>query len=268
MAYLNEFPNLKPNVLNSNWLLEQYSTFNSRIQEILNHFDETITVINGNIDEFKREVNSTISQFETEIRNEVASIENAIDQVSDNVSNFVAEHMNEWQLDSMVDENNNVIIGDYDPEEPITEGGVTRELIINNNRILLGDIYSIGGGYLVSLSKTTLTNNNYGTVRLIETNDFKTAFPEYYDRMKASEYTTIEIGYVPLPVAEEFTAVNRSGLAITRIVATRSTTSDDFGFWLSWTRCNDTEGNNAIASLVNDVVLNFYVILYNDFIGE
>lgn len=268
MAYLNEFPHVEASQLNLDWLLEQYRTFNDRLAEVQAHFDEVAAAMEESNNAFKNSINLAFNQFKDDVNGQIATINNAIEQVSNNVEEFVEEHMGEWQVDAMTGEDNEVIIGDYDPEEPITDGGVTTEIIVNNTRLLLGDIYKIGGGYLVSLSKATLTDNNYGTVRLIETNSFKNAFPEYYQRMKDSEYTTIDFGYIPLPIPEQFTSVVRSGLAITRITATRSTTNDDFGFWLSWTRCNDSEGNNAIANLVNDVVLNFYVILHNELIGE
>lgn len=134
MAYLNEFPNLKPDQLNLNWILEQYSTFNDRIQEILDHFDETIGVINDNINEFKNDITTEFNNLETSVGEQIATISNAIEQVSDNVSEFVEEHMEEWQLNAMTGENNDIIIGEYDPEEPITEGGNLNEIIINNTK--------------------------------------------------------------------------------------------------------------------------------------
>jgi hypothetical protein len=132
MAYLNEFPNLKPNELNLNWLLEQYASFNERIQQILNHFDETVSEIRQDLATFEENINTQFDDFKNDVNTQVATISNAIEQVSDNVSEFVGEHMEEWQLDAMTGENNDIIIGEYDPEEPITEGGNLNEIIINN----------------------------------------------------------------------------------------------------------------------------------------
>ena len=93
MAYLNEFPNLRPNELNLNWLLKQYATFNDRIQEILNHFDETIVTINGDIDEFKREVNGAISDFEREINSTVSEYNAKVDSINENIGGYVNEYL-------------------------------------------------------------------------------------------------------------------------------------------------------------------------------
>lgn len=134
MAYLNEFPNLKPNELNLNWILEQYSTFNDKLQELHDHFDSAINDINASIDEFENGINTEFNEFKNEVNTQIATINNAIEQVSDNVSEFVAEHMEEWQLDAMTGENNDIIIGEYDPEEPITDGGELNEIIINNTK--------------------------------------------------------------------------------------------------------------------------------------
>lgn len=134
MAYLNEFPNLKPNELNLNWILEQYSSFNDKLQELHDHFDSAINDINASIDEFENGINAEFNEFKDEVNGQIATINNAIEQVSDNVSEFVAEHMEEWQLDAMTGEDNDIIIGEYDPEQPITDGGELNEIIINNTK--------------------------------------------------------------------------------------------------------------------------------------
>ena len=50
MAYLNEFPKWDSNGRNLDWLLEQYSTFEKRLQEIRDEFTETVTRLEGDID--------------------------------------------------------------------------------------------------------------------------------------------------------------------------------------------------------------------------
>ena len=132
MAYLNEFPQWDGNGRNLDWLLEQYSTFNARIQQILDEFNSAVSQMQSDIANLELEYDRKLDNFESRVLNEVATISNAIEQISSNVSDYVSEHMSEWQLDAMVGENNDIIIGEYDPEEPITDGGNLNEIIINN----------------------------------------------------------------------------------------------------------------------------------------
>lgn len=104
MAYLNEFPSLKPNELNLNWLLEQYATFNERIQQILNHFDETVAEIrqdiatfendiNTQFDGFKNEIRSDIATFEETVNSEVDTIRDVIEIVNENTEQYITENI-------------------------------------------------------------------------------------------------------------------------------------------------------------------------------
>lgn len=134
MGYLNEFPHVESNKLNLDWLLEQYRTFNERIQQILDHFDEVAEEMRQENAQYKADMQAAFNSFKDDVNEQVASISNAIEQVSENVTEFVGEHMDEWQLDAMTGENNDIIIGDYDPEQPIAEGGNLNEIIINNTK--------------------------------------------------------------------------------------------------------------------------------------
>jgi hypothetical protein len=134
MGYLNEFPHVESNKLNLDWLLEQYRTFNDRIAEIQAHFDEVAEEMRQENAQYKADMLAAFNSFKDDVNEQVASISNAIEQVSDNVTEFVGEHMDEWQLDAMTGENNDIIIGEYDPEQPITEGGNLNEIIINNTK--------------------------------------------------------------------------------------------------------------------------------------
>lgn len=100
MAYLNEFPNLKPNELNLNWLLEQYSTFNARIQEILNHFDETVAEIRQDLSTFENNINTQFDEFKTEVRTESYTVERTLETITNNMTEYVGEHITEWQIRS------------------------------------------------------------------------------------------------------------------------------------------------------------------------
>lgn len=132
MAYLNEFPHTEASKLNLDWILEQYSTFNQRLQEIVQHFDESVAQMEGDILQFKGEYEQAFDEYKSQVNGMIESISDAIEQVSENVSEYVQEHMNEWQLEAMTNEDNNVIIGDYDPLQPTTDGGQINEIIINN----------------------------------------------------------------------------------------------------------------------------------------
>lgn len=108
MAYINEFPNWDSNKLNLDWILEQYSTFNQRIQEIQDHFDEVaeamgeeVAQLESDFDDFKTLVNNNMDSFETEIQHELSSglatIQQQVTFISSNMADYISEHMNEWQ---------------------------------------------------------------------------------------------------------------------------------------------------------------------------
>lgn len=190
MAYLNEFPNLKPNELNLNWILEQYSSFNDKLQELHDHFDSAINDINASIDEFENEVNNTIENFETRITTTIGRFEeeirNEVNSISSNIAEYVGEHMNEWQLESMVDENNDIIIGDYDPEEPITDGGVTNEIIINNTKYTINQIgYVFNAGLYINENEIESAFGYKGSIMFQTVT--RSGFPKFFDYLTKLE---------------------------------------------------------------------------------
>lgn len=131
MAYLNEFPHVEGSTLNLDWILEQYSTFDQRLQEIVDEFHQAVTNMEGQITELESDYERKLANFEGRVLNEIDTISNAIEQISNNVADYVQEHMDEWQLEAMTDDEN-IIIGEYDPTQPVTEGGQINEIIINN----------------------------------------------------------------------------------------------------------------------------------------
>ena len=89
MAYLNEFPHFNANTMNLDWILEQYSTFNQRLQELHDHFDEAVAQMEEDIAtfkseyeqafaEYKIEVASTISTFETQVNSAISAFETQV----------------------------------------------------------------------------------------------------------------------------------------------------------------------------------------------
>lgn len=108
MAYINEFPNWDSNKLNLDWILEQYSTFNQRIQEIQDHFDEVaesmgqeVEQLESDFNDFKTLIDNNMDSFETQIQQELSSglaqIQQQVTFISSNMADYIAEHMNEWQ---------------------------------------------------------------------------------------------------------------------------------------------------------------------------
>lgn len=81
MAYLNEFPHFESNKLNLDWLLEQYSTFNDRIEEIMTAFNKAVE----DMEEEVADVKATWVSFKNEIENEFDNLTNTI---NNNFSNL------------------------------------------------------------------------------------------------------------------------------------------------------------------------------------
>lgn len=183
MAYLNEFPNWESNGRNLDWLLEQYSTFNERLQQIVDEFHESVQQMETDISNLESEYQRKLDTFEGRVLNEINTISNAIDQVSQNVSDYVSEHMNEWQLDAMTGDANDIIIGEFDPTQPITDGGNLNSIIINNERVLVGfDSYKVF--YSTSIHKNQLEGFTQG--QLITQVD-RTMNPEFYNALAQIE---------------------------------------------------------------------------------
>lgn len=157
MAYLNEFPKWDSNGRNLDWLLEQYSTFEKRIQELHQAFNDAVTNMEGQISDLESEYARQLDNFESRVLSEIHSIENAIEQVSNNVAEYVSEHMEEWQLEAMTPETGEVIIGEYNPED-VTNGGTLTNIIVNNQNMHVGGVLCS----LINLSNqgTALGDNN------------------------------------------------------------------------------------------------------------
>lgn len=136
MGYLNEFPHFESNKLNLDWILEQYSTFNQRIKEIQDHFDEVaeqmqqgidtfeesvnnslaqmtqdITDLQGDFDTFVETVNQNFSDLTDDIRGDVdeaiTDIQNQITAITNNMVTYISNHMEEWQAEASY--NNNIL---------------------------------------------------------------------------------------------------------------------------------------------------------------
>ena len=116
MAYLNEFPHFEASQLNLDWILEQYSTFNKRIKEINDHFDEAIATIQGEVEElnsdfedFKETVNTNFDtlgeELESQVNEAITEIQSQINIINEHMETYVAEHMEDWQAEASYSSN-------------------------------------------------------------------------------------------------------------------------------------------------------------------
>lgn len=95
MAYLNEFPKWDSNGRNLDWLLEQYSTFEKRLQEIRDEFTETVTRLEGDIDDLENAYQRELDLFEGRINTLLGEITRKVDSINENIGGYVNEYLTE-----------------------------------------------------------------------------------------------------------------------------------------------------------------------------
>lgn len=95
MAYLNEFPKWDSNGRNLDWLLEQYSTFEKRLQEIRDEFTETVTRLEGDIDDLENAYQRELDLFEGRINTLLGEITQKVDSINENIGGYVNEYLTE-----------------------------------------------------------------------------------------------------------------------------------------------------------------------------
>lgn len=100
MAYLNEFPHVDANKLNLDWLLEQYATFDERLQEVQNHFDEVAEAMERSNEEYQQELTNAFNAFKQEVERESYTVERTLETITNNMTEYVGEHMSEWQVNA------------------------------------------------------------------------------------------------------------------------------------------------------------------------
>lgn len=111
MAWNNEFPHFENNKQVLDWILKQYSTFNQRIQEIQDHFDEVaegmaeqVAELEQDFTEFQTAINGQLDQFEDSIQGQLTegleNIQSQINVISTNMATYINEHMEEWQAEA------------------------------------------------------------------------------------------------------------------------------------------------------------------------
>lgn len=110
MAYLNEFPHVEANKLNLDWLLEQYSTFDKRLQELHDHFDEAVATFETELESFKHdyeqefanyklEIEGEIGDFKSDVNNSISTFENTVNTALENFETSINSDFNEFKED-------------------------------------------------------------------------------------------------------------------------------------------------------------------------
>lgn len=95
MAYLNEFPHVEGSALNLDWILEQYSTFNQRLQEITDAFNEAVQTMEADISTLENNYRRELDNFESRILNEVQTMSNKVDSINENIGGYVNNYLTE-----------------------------------------------------------------------------------------------------------------------------------------------------------------------------
>lgn len=208
MAYLNEFPHFESSKLNLDWLLEQYSTFNERIEEIKTAFNEAVEQFETDLQDFETDVNTAISNFETsvigiisnfktetneEISEFETSVTNEINSLTNNMVEYIQEHMDEWQstafltvMDGDRFAQNVIAICDCDYESQATEPFVDFRFQVNLNKY----IPRFKRAQSVSITNLSITTNdgyikiNGGDINNV-TPDVSTQYAVQYEDMNS-----------------------------------------------------------------------------------
>lgn len=133
MAYLNEFPHTEASKLNLDWLLEQYSTFNQRLAEIVQHFDESVEQMQSDILQFKGDYEREFNNFKNDITSLVNEYSDKVDSINDNIGGYVNEYLME-NINTIL-EDNPVLdtiyqrVGVVEPSSSITISDLTSDII-------------------------------------------------------------------------------------------------------------------------------------------
>lgn len=95
MAFNNEFPHIEANKLNLNWLLKQYATFNDRLKELHDHFDEVVETMQNSQAAFEQAITNLFNTFKNETNAKVDEIADAVDQINQQTDEYVYNYLSE-----------------------------------------------------------------------------------------------------------------------------------------------------------------------------
>ena len=133
MAYLNEFPHTEASKLNLDWILEQYSTFNQRLAEIVQHFDDSVAQMQSDILQFKGDYETAFNNFKDDITSLVNEYSEKVDSINENIGGYVNEYLTE-NINTIL-EDNPVLdtiyqrVGVVEPNSSITISDLTSDII-------------------------------------------------------------------------------------------------------------------------------------------
>lgn len=171
MAYINEFPNWDSNKLNLDWILEQYSTFNQRIQEIEDHFDEVaeamgqeVEQLESDFNDFKTLVNNNMDAFELSIQRQLnqglSNIQSQINTISSDMATYISEHMSEWQAEADYSDHVMKFSNEESPTEDLTKTVYQLQLDGTLHRLGLKPSQFMSAGLVTGLSGGSLQGIN------------------------------------------------------------------------------------------------------------
>lgn len=133
MAYLNEFPHTEASKLNLDWILEQYSTFNQRLAEIVQHFDESVEQMQSDVLQFKSDYETAFNNFKNDINSLVDEYSEKVDSINENIGGYVNEYLTE-NINTILQDNPVLDtiyqrVGVVEPNSSITISDLTSDII-------------------------------------------------------------------------------------------------------------------------------------------
>lgn len=184
MAYLNEFPHFEADKLNLDWILEQYSTFNKRLEEIMAAFQTAVDEMQEDVDEIRSYTQEQIAQvrsdFESftaqvnenfdnlsddlqqQVNTSVTNIYHTIDRITDNMTAYVGEHMSEWQAEASYNDHNLLFNPSSNPLLDYAES--INKVIIGNKvrdlRLAMPQYIKDNNNLSISSANSDITNSN------------------------------------------------------------------------------------------------------------
>ncbi len=208
MAFNNEFPHVEANKLNLNWLLKQYATFNDRLQELHDHFDETVETMQNSQAAFEQAITNLFNTFKNETNAKVDEIADAVDQINQQTDEYVYNYLNENITEILQD--NPVIETRYENLGGIA-AGETKTIELEQNVVY--DIML--NNWDLGTVKILASNNdwNYVSLPMITENDasYISAVTTAVVPGGAIGDTFVkEITYTPVPVSEPVSFVTVS----------------------------------------------------------
>ena len=192
MAFNNEFPHVEANKLNLNWLLKQYATFNDRLQELHDHFDESVETMQNSQAAFEQAITNLFNTFKNETNAKVDEIADAVDQINQQTDEYVYNYLSENITEIL--ETNPVLETKYNRVGTIAaNSSITIEL--EQNKIY--DIMCLN--YAFDMVKVLASNN---TAKIVQAPILKTSVVE---GVIASETSVPDVGTVIASVTPLFT---------------------------------------------------------------